>query len=365
MSIYCTLPRRYHNPVVHPPTATIHQRRNTVVSIEEARRLVDDLFNPIVDDDYDTKSNSSIDNNNFVQQNYWTLNQRIYGKHDNYNLILNQTEPNIAKVRAAQSEMCLYHLSSGSGSGSSSQFTTSHQYLNDNQRESNFNGNKTYYAIDKFEDIACRNSYNSKPDFYGGSDSAYESSPSYESLKSFVMDQSVQQKQTKRKSKYFTLPTRRSNKFNKQNDNVHDVINTKMKFAQISAPKRTPLNPSIYYHEQESDNKNDQLSTGSLALNNGLSPYNYQAFHCCCRSGCHQNRINPSANNPNVGLHCCHQMLETLWEEPNAESNGLIMNSVGRTSNKINDINNMNNMNTTRNKVSRRKSFFKFLYPKF
>ena len=324
MSIYCTLPRRHQ-------FSGINNRRNTVVSAEEARKLVDELFNPIVEYDcddtndqnsnqshtplppedsaYDYNSNSSVDSNNF-QNNL----SSIYG---NYWPMASNRE---SDQRITQSAV--------NTSNSDSKSCNDMNDKNQNQNSST----KLYYAFDNFDDFRRRRK-SLAPDFYGGgmtssfygNDSAYESlSPSYESLKSDSGPQKF-----KKKSKYFTLPNRRSSgKTNRLKDNVHEIA------------KSIANNNNINTNNNNINNYKNALSSLSNKLESThnsnancvpKSGFSNKEFHCCCRSGCHSNTSNRNTySNSNPGLHCCQQMLETLWEEPIVEATALIRNASRR-----------------------------------
>lgn len=326
MSIYCTLPRRHQY-------IDANQRRNTVVSVEEARKLVDDLFNPIVAYDCDETNEESYGTLTQPKGIYNGLNgqEYRYGKsydNNNNNDIISNSLCTSAKyspsVRSAQSELC---LNLGTASNASKVIATriannasniSYNFNNTNSSNtaetSCSSSTKLYYAFDNFEDLRRRRK-SLMPDFYGGgggTDSAYESSPSYESLKSVCENN----KPFKKKSKYFTLPTRRSNKNNKQKDNVHEIAKN---FGTYEPKRVSSLLPNKTVNANQVDVNFTPINTN----------YN-QTFHCCCRNGCHNNIIHSNRNNNinNASLHCCQQMLETLWEEPTIEAtNALIKNT--------------------------------------
>lgn len=320
MSIYCTLPRRHQY-------IDVNQRRNTVVSAEEARKLVDDLFNPIVAYDCDDSYDENYRNHTEKQLSFG-VNAReecVYGSafdnNNNDNYSENTRQKYLPSVLNSQSDLCFNFGNSNTINGN--KFVANNNTLcnisenfnnantaNSNSRETSYSSStKLYYAFDNFEDLRRRRK-SLMPDFYGGgisggTDSAYESSPSYESLKS-VTDSN---KQLKKKSKYFTLPTRRSSKSNRQKDNVHEIDkNFESKIASSLMPNK------IFNENQNQVN---------------ITPKNaesHQEFHCCCRAGCHNSIIHSNRNNyvNNAGLHCCQQMLETLWEEPNSEATALV-----------------------------------------
>jgi len=203
-----------------------------VVSVEEARKLVDELFNPIVAYDCDESHDESYKNLNEKLDSIGSngYQECVYGNsysydsnnNDSHNISNNLNNLHSSRkysplVRTARSELSL-------DSGNGSKIVATRIATNNNpisNVSNNFNNNaahnthetsysssaKLYYAFDNFEDLRRRRK-SLMPDFYGGgisggSDSAYESSPSYESLKSL----GDSNQKLKKKSKYFTLPT--------------------------------------------------------------------------------------------------------------------------------------------------------------
>ena len=360
MSIYCTLPRR------HPFTG-INQRRNTMVSAEEARKLVDDLFNPIVQYECDDTNEQNYDNPYDSRSSVAANQDSVYGSYgSNYCQTNNYTDSlHMQKHLSTVSESSRLSTASSLGAVVATRINTN-QTSNISNKSSNINNNmpdgnqnaetscnssaKLYYAFDNFEDFRRRRR-SLAPDFYGGgltaslygTDSAYESSsPSYESLKS------DSDPKFKRKSKYFTLPTRRSSAKNRLKDNVHDIAK---RFVTNASNAKNVTNNAFIANTNTECNANaipdnnysnyssaqslltnkvnaNQAQNGNYVTKNSVS---HREFHCCCRSGCHMNNSVHSnrqnqANSGGFGLHCCQQMLETLWEEPTIEASNLAKN---------------------------------------
>lgn len=347
MSIYCTLPRRH-------PFSGINRSRSTV-SAEEARKLVDDLFNPIVAYDCDDPNDRNEPNvaNPVQRQNQIGFNRVNSHEKSVYGIYgTNYSDPNHYKDsnpmenifrNNTRVEKNYENYSSESSQSSvvvptrvTNRHTTQISNINNNCETGSECSSKLYYAFDNFDDFRRRRR-SLAPDFYGGgltpslykTDSAYESSsPSYESLKSESDSQKF-----KKKSKYFTLPTRRSTGKNRLKDNIHEIANNFSNNKNIT-------NGLV----DKNDNKNNYSNALSLQMPNKVNAnqtsngkcvpkntVNHQEFHCCCRSGCHlNNSIHPNRNNgPNsvgLGLHCCQKMLETLWEEPSVEASALVRN---------------------------------------
>ena len=352
MSVYCTLPRRHQ-------FSGINQRRNTVVSAEEARKLVDDLFNPIVA--YDC-NDSNDQNCGYVREQHHSIQvNRVNGPEESVNssyceannyIDLNNTTNNLQNnnreyekyssvVRSSKSD---HSLSGGASTLGATTRVANNQTSNLSNINISTNGCKNsetsydssatlYYAFDNFEDFRRRRK-SLAPDFYGGgltkslygTDSAYESSsPSIESLKG-------DPQKCKKKSKYFTLPTRRSNNKTRLKDNVHEIAkrlsNSNTGNHMIASNNSTNEYNSYGSALSVLSNKmssNQTLNSKCVAKNS----VNDKEFHCCCRSGCHLNNAihsdrNTGPHTAGLGLHCCQQMLETLWEEPTVEASALV-----------------------------------------
>ena len=186
-------------------------------------------------------------------------------------------------VRSAKSEMCLNSK---------------------NNREKL----KLYYAVDSFEDLEKIRKSNlislasnldiSFPNFYGDSDSAYNSSQ--ESIR--VLHPLVKNRKSNSK-KYFTLPSR-VNRLSKQIRSLE----------------------SIFQESNSQVEKNHKIDViNAKETNDYLSNVDkINEIHCCCLLGCHKNDNSVMSNSSfdkNHKLHCCQSKLETLWEEPHANGN--------------------------------------------